>query len=206
MTSHACITWDDTGKCYTGGSNSKIYVWDGAGGRQAQATLGGHGRGFVCSLIWRAGKLYSGGKDGNVVVTDSASQTVEATISFDNLIRAIDVNGAEMVVGLRNGTIFRCASDGSNQRKVMESHCDGEIWGLGVVGDKVVTTADDNQLKIYDTSKRCCVSSGKVSDENRTVKCGASSLSKMPSSKCSRAAAISPSSGHVALGCNDGTF
>lgn len=30
MTSHACVCWDDTGRAFSGGSNSLIYVWNGA--------------------------------------------------------------------------------------------------------------------------------------------------------------------------------
>jgi WD40 repeat protein len=145
MTSHACIAWDDAGNAYTGATNSLIYVWDGAGSRQATKTIEGHGKGFICSIIWRAGKLYSGGKDGNVLVTDTASGSVTATIEFGCLIRAIDVNTPNMVVGTRDGNIWCCNDDGSNKRKVMESHSDGEVWGLAVgTGNVLITTADDN--------------------------------------------------------------
>jgi len=165
-----------------------------------------HSRGFVGSILWRAGKLYSGGKDGNVIVTDTTSMEQMHTIEFGNLIRAIDVSGAEMAVGLRNGTIYRCGEDGSNKKIVMESHSDGEVWGLAVTGSTVLTSADDNKIKVYDTVKHTCIASGKVTDEVRKVKMGASSLSKFPASKCSRAIAINTANGHVAIGCNDGYF
>lgn len=140
------------------------------------------------------------------MVTDTASMSQLNLISFGSLVRAIDVNGGEMVVGLRNGNIVRCAEDGSGQRAVMESHSDGEVWGLSVTGTTVVTTCDDNKIKVYDTEKRAAVATGKITDEVRKIKCGASSLSKKPASQCARAAAINPSNGHVAIGCNDGYF
>jgi microtubule-associated protein-like 6 len=33
QTSFACTAWDENGKCYSGGSNGKIYVWGGDDGR-----------------------------------------------------------------------------------------------------------------------------------------------------------------------------
>jgi WD40 repeat protein len=207
MTSHACIAWDDSGKAYTGGTNSKIYLWDGAGSRQATGTLGGHGKGFICSIIWKEGKLYSGGKDGFVVVTDTASGEVTSKVEFGSLIRAIDTFNGHMVVGTRDGNIWMCGDDGINLHKVMESHSDGEVWGLAVgTGNILVTTADDNQIKAWDVANKCCIGTGKISEEDRRVRCGASSLSKKPASKCARAVAINSSTGHVAVGCNDGTL
>jgi outer membrane protein assembly factor BamB len=66
-----------------------------------------HKGGFICALRHYNGKIYSGGKDGNFVVMDSTSYTVEKTISFNGvLIRAIDVMNSKALVGLRDGTIY----------------------------------------------------------------------------------------------------
>jgi WD40 repeat protein len=111
-----------------------------------------------------------------------------------------------MAVGLRNGNIIRCSTSGDSRRTVMESHSDGEVWGLGIAGDRVVTTADDNKIKVYDTVKHLCISTGKISGDVRRLKHGASSLSNLPASQCARACDINPVSGHIAIGCNDGFF
>ena len=205
ITSHACIAWDDAGNAYTGTSKPVIYVWN-AGSRSATSQIEGHSGGFICSLVWREGKLYSGGKDGCVMITDTASSSQLSKVEFGVLVRAIDVSGSEMAVGLRNGNIVRCSTDGSGMRTVMESHSDGEIWGLGIHGDKVVTTADDNKIKVFDTAMRQCVATGKITDDVRRIKVGASSLSNLPASQCARACDINPSNGHIAIGCNDGYF
>lgn len=64
-------------------------------------------------MKWSNGRLYSGGKDGFVAVTDTKTLQVVNTISFDGvLIRAIDVKENEMVVGLRNGHIISCNTSG----------------------------------------------------------------------------------------------
>ena len=103
-TSFACATYDNKGVCYAGGANSLIYVWES---RENPKTItGAHKGGFICSVRWTNGKLYSGGKDGFVAITDTNSLTVEKTISFGNLIRAIDVVGSKALIGLRDGTIY----------------------------------------------------------------------------------------------------
>ena len=94
--------------------------------------------------MWNNGKIYSGGRDGFVRVTNSESFEVEKSIDFGVLPRAIDVLDSKMVVGLRNGKIIECNVDTEEQNVVMEGHHDGEIWGLAVSGDNIYTTADDN--------------------------------------------------------------
>jgi hypothetical protein len=61
--SFACCAWDDKGRAYSGATNSKIYCWDPAE-RKVTGTVDGHKRGFICSLVFREGHLFSGGKDG----------------------------------------------------------------------------------------------------------------------------------------------
>lgn len=58
-------------------------------------------------MRFAGGKLYSGGKDGFMAITNTSSLQVEKTISFNNvLIRAIDVMNNKALVGLRDGTIY----------------------------------------------------------------------------------------------------
>jgi WD40 repeat protein len=68
LTSFACIAYDDNGVAYTGGCNSQIYVWQT---RELTSTLKAHNGGFICALRFANGKLYSGGKDGNVAIINT---------------------------------------------------------------------------------------------------------------------------------------
>lgn len=90
----------------------------------------------------------------------------------------------------------------------MESHSNGEVWGLAVVNeDLVVTSGDDNKIKTWSVSQRKCIARGDICNEDRKVKRGgASTLSTLADSKCARALAYNPQSGHVAVGHNDGTL
>ena len=90
----------------------------------------------------------------------------------------------------------------------MESHSDGELWGLSVAtNDVFATSCDDNKIKAWSISKRKSVASGTVCNEARKAKRGgASSMTTLADSQCARAVSINPSSGHVAVGHNDGTL
>lgn len=129
--------------------------------------------------------------------------TVTSTISFDgNMVRAIDHQNGNLLVGCRNGSIFHC--NGGNQKEIMSSHHDGELWGLASGAGKVVTSADDNQVIIWDVENKKKSSCVIVSNEKRQSKAGrASTLSKMPASQCSRAV-IYRDDGCLVVAANDG--
>ena len=207
QTSFACVAYDNNGVCYTGGCNSLIYVWPD---RNASTTIAAHKGGFICALRYAAGKLYSGGKDGNLVITNCSSLQVEKTISFGTvLIRAIDIEGNKGLVGLRDGTIFEIDMSNTNVKKsIMESHSDGEVWGLATCDDThVVTSGDDNKVKTWNIATRKCEATGKLSSETRKApRGGASSLTELPDSQCARSVAYNPTNGHIAIGHNDGTL
>jgi WD40 repeat protein len=110
---------------------------------------------------------------------------VENSIEFDGvLIRAIDVMGPTALVGMRDGTIYNVDLASGNKQAIMESHSDGEVWGLSIPNDDLVlTTADDNQIKVWSTKQRKCIQRGAVSSSARSLKRrGASSLTTFPDS------------------------
>lgn len=191
MTSFACVAYDANGVVYTGGCNSQVYVWNG---RECSSTIAAHKGGFICALRYADNKIYSGGKDGMVSVINTQTLAVEKQISFNGvLIRAIDVIGQKALVGLRDGNIYEVDLGTQQKKSIMESHSDGEVWGLTVAGDNVITSGDDNKIKVWNTKSRKCEFTGKISDAARKApRGGASSLTELPDSQCSRAVAYNP--------------
>lgn len=136
---------DNTGKCYSGAANSGIYVWEG---RSLLSVAYLHDKGFVGTMTWQNGKLYTGGKDGKVNIINCESMVAENSIEFNCLPRALDVlNGEKMIVGLRDGNIVECDLGGGDQTILMQSHNDGETWGLALDGTYAYSSGDDNQVK-----------------------------------------------------------
>lgn len=204
MTSFACVDSCPDGFFYTGGSNSDVYKWS-AEERKCLGSVNAHSKGFVSSITFHEGKLYSGGKDGKIVIT-SVDLAKEGEIDFGVLVRAISIKNGNMLVGTRDGCITECGLDGSGKNVVMYSHSDGEVWGLSIYPNgNAVTSGDDNQVLWWNPNERkrechCAVSTRKVH-----VKRGASTLSRLPASQCSRAVAISEHhEGVVAVATNDG--
>ena len=101
----ACITADDQGTAYSGGANGLIYIWNG---RTLKKTLEVHSGGFVGSINWILGKLYSGGKDGKINVIDTAGDyAVLQTFDMGGVLpRAIDCYQEKMIVGMMSGSII----------------------------------------------------------------------------------------------------
>jgi hypothetical protein len=106
--------------------------------------LGFHERGFIGAIVYTDGMLYSGGKDGRVCVINGSSLECEKAINFSVLPRAIDVFGGKLVVGLRSGQIIECDLETETMTPLMESHNDGEVWGLSMDDAFVYTSGDDN--------------------------------------------------------------
>ena len=204
QTSFVCMTADDTGKGFGGGANSYIYIWNG---NTCMKTLGYHEGGFVGAIIWKEGTLYSGGKDGRVCIIDcAANYECKSVVQFPTLIRAIDVMGTKLVVGLRTGSIVESDLESGEQTTLMQGHNDGEVWGLSMDDAHVYTSGDDNQVKQWDPVERKCVQTAIVSDKSRKAQRNkASSMGKHPASQAARALAVS-CKGHLAVCSNDGAM
>ena len=203
QTSHSCVTYDDKGTCYTGGSNSRIHIWRN---RQLAKTYKVHGKGMVGAIKVFDGKVFSGGKDGNVIISDPKTGEAERTIELGHLIRAIDYNDGLLVVGDKEGTISEITED-DDVNILMNSHSQGETWGLDLTNDgKIVTTGDDNKVMVWSLEERILLNQDRISDKNKKSKIGkASTLSKLAPSKCARAVAANHNgNGQVAIASNSG--
>ena len=91
--------------------------------------------------------LYTGGKDGFVRSSDGKEW------DFGHTLRSVDVSGGKIVVGLRNGTIAEQAlEDNDSIAVLMQSHYEGEVWGLDKFGDgkTLITSGDDNCIMVWD--------------------------------------------------------
>ena len=130
-TSFSCATYDKNGKCYAGGANGRIYEY--AGGRSCTRTHSAHKK-FICGLkCVNDNEMLSGGYDGKLKLWNTDDMTVTKEWQFDCLIRAVDMDAnGKIVVGLRDGHIKHLHRDNDECGVLMQSHSDGEVWGLAV--------------------------------------------------------------------------
>jgi len=141
--SHCVVASDEEGTFYTGAQNGSIFVWKD---NQLDKVVPAHKGGYISSIRCVDYMLFTGGKDGNVMVWDCPSMAAKKTITFGSMIRAIDHCDGNMLVGTRDGCITALQlDDESSKTRIMESHNDGEVWGLAdASGDQVMTSGDDN--------------------------------------------------------------
>jgi len=95
--------------------------------------------------------------------------------------------------------------DSEEKKSIMDSHNDGEVWGLANKDDNcIITSGDDNQVLIWDHEARKCVKKFGVSSRSaKAKKGGASSITTKPASQCARAVAVGPN-GETIVAANDG--
>jgi len=132
--------------------------------------------------------IFAGGDEEIVVL--SLNLEVQHRIAVDADIRAIDVlAGQKLVAGLRDGSLIEVDHSTKKVTTVMEGHSDGQTEGLEYdpVYNLVVTTGDDNMIYVWDPATRKCVGEDEVGQDNH-----------------SRAVAINPKNGNVAVATNSG--
>jgi len=98
-------------------------------------------------------------------------------------IRAVDMLSKIAIIEMRDGTIYQVELESSSQKVIMESHSDGEVWGLTCFENYAATTGDDNKMKVWNFKKRKCQYRGIIQAEVRKAPKGkGSTLSDYPDS------------------------
>lgn len=205
MTSFACCAWDNEGRVFAGGSNSKVYVFS-AEDRKCIMCIDAHKSGFIpaISYVPSMNCMLSGGSDGQVCKIDCGNCSVSPCHQFDSAVRAISCNAnGDMLVGTRDGCIMEMK--GGSSKELMYSHNEGEVWGLEVRNfPNVITSGDDNKVIVWDTANRCKKDCYKVTDrEEGESRGGASTQSKKCPSQQARAV-VCNDSGDICAAGNDG--
>lgn len=85
--SHCVVASDAEGCFYSGAQSGQIYIWKE---NCLHKRIDGHSGGYISSIRCVDYKLFTGGKDGNVMCWDPATMTCKETKSFGSMIRAID--------------------------------------------------------------------------------------------------------------------
>lgn len=209
-----CIAFDEEGWCYSGGDNGQIHVWSDA--CQVVKAIKAHSAG-VTGITADGGKIVSGGKDKRICIISAQGGNfkLDKYVDFSSSFpKSIDMFNGNLLVGLRNGTIAEfknVLAESTEEKTLMKSHFEGEIWGLELVPDqnKVITSGDDNMVMVFDYEEKKFDRKGTVSDhrsENKEkVKAvTASSMSVYPPNQQARAICYSKKLNHLVICSNMG--
>ena len=95
-----------------------------------------HGAG-VTAIVASEGRLVSGGKDKRICIISAQGGAFKLEKFIDissSFPRSLDLFNGNLLVGLRNGSIveFKDALTEENpaEKVLMQSHFEGEVWGL----------------------------------------------------------------------------
>ena len=121
------------------------------------------------------GHLLSGGKDKRICIISAAGGAFKLVKFIDissSYPRSLDFFNGNLLVGLRNGSILEfneaLTAESPEERVIMQSHFEGEIWGLDVAQGKVITSGDDNKIMMFDYETKKYERKGTVSDHKST--------------------------------------
>jgi WD40 repeat protein len=138
-------------------------------------------------LIHEDGKLISAGKDNKVLIFTAAGgeYKLQKTIDLEeSYTKAIDYFNGNILVGLRNGTIYEINESTGEKRQLMASHHEGEAWGLDIVPEthSIFSVGDDNKILELDYENKRYVKRGTIApnpskNEAKIKKVTASTLS-----------------------------
>jgi len=107
---------------------------------------------WVQTINYCENKLITGGADCVINVLNPETLAVISCINCVSTPRAIDLKDGKLLVGFRNGSIVEYPNTTAMQGKVlMNSHCNGEVWGLDLLDNVVMTSADDNRVCLWNT-------------------------------------------------------
>jgi hypothetical protein len=138
---------------------------------------------IMCVKIVKEGDtefLFTGSSDGEVKMARlNLSGGIDHMLTLDIGVtpRSVDFMQNTLLVGFSDGSIKEFQVNGTKDHPKMsnliESHFDGETWGLCMINEKVtqryVTSGDDNILHLYDIKLKKVIGRGYVDVTQKTV-------------------------------------
>ena len=123
-------------------------------------------------MVAEKGYVISGGKDKKIAIINASKGEFKLEKFVDmgaSFCRSIDILNGNLLVGLKNGSIaeFKNVLEGDEPKEVtlLQSHFEGELWGLEIVDENhVITCGDDNRIMLFNTETKQCERIGKLSE------------------------------------------
>jgi len=120
------------------------------------------------AVIHENGKLISGGKDNKIIIYSAPGEGVykleKAIDLVGSFTKAIDYFNGNILVGMRNGSIYEINEETEEKKLLMASHHEGEAWGLDIVpsSNSIFTVGDDNKIMEFDYENKRFIRKGTI--------------------------------------------
>jgi WD40 repeat protein len=162
-----CVEFSADGYALTGTSDGSILVWKDA---QIRHTVRAHqGPVFSLWLNSERGMLASGGKDGNIMISDS-SYKIERSLSMETQlpnshisssndceVRSVCWIGPRILVGLGGDVIVDLVESTGEASVIVSGHKSGDVWCVApspVSPSSAASVGSDGWLRLWDSRSR----------------------------------------------------
>jgi WD40 repeat protein len=200
-----CVTFDDKGACYAGGANGSLYIFDEKG--KVQRQIQKIHKGAIQAITFKENKLLTAGMDTEIkeISISGGSGSIVAKTKYTP--KAIDIKGAQLVVGDKGGniTLYEYHGGPATEIRSWSGHHDGELWGIETTDKEVLTSCEDNKFIVWDYNERKAKATNVInSNKGQKIKGNAGTSSSFPDNQCSRALCFNKSTGEIAISTCEG--
>ena len=101
----------------------------------------------MLSINFVEGALITVGYDHSVRVYDE-SMTEIHVFNAEAIPRSLDRDGDTYLVGAKDGSIKEHKV--GDKTTLMDGHCEGEVWGLALTEENIISCGDDTQVVVLD--------------------------------------------------------
>jgi WD40 repeat protein len=195
-----CVVYGrSSGHTYTGGSDGRVYHWEG---NSLLTAVDAHkGPLFAMQAVEKG--FVTGGKDCKVclwdepfkkcvktysILAEGGEEGVAGLLPRNSAIRALSLGQGKILVGTKTSQVLEIEKSGS-MRVLIDGHGEGELWGLAHHPSLplVATASDDGFLRVWNLQEKRMVASLSLGKQARCV-------------------GYSPDGGYLAIGFKDGGF
>lgn len=152
---------------FTGTLSGDVYVWQG--NTLQRLVVKAHTGPIFCmyttlkdGLLLTGGKEYMSTENGPVKLWDQEMKRCRAYSLLDggtktDVVKSVCRSKGKILVGTISNTIFEIAEKSGGAKVILQSHGEGEVWGLDVhpKGISFVTASLDGSVYLWDLSMKC---------------------------------------------------
>lgn len=198
-TTMSCAAYDGKGTCHISSIAGDIFIFNG---EKVVKKITPHKSKINAMMIYD-NLMLTAADDCRIVITEVGSYKTISEIKSKEIPRGVDILGNLVVAGDNKGGITLYKD--STEINSWKGHHEGELWGLSIANNCIVTTGDDNKVILWDYNKCKAVKVACINEKaGQKLKDNVPGKPKMPDNQSSRAVCYNPLGKEIAFVTNNG--
>jgi len=196
----SCVAFDGKGKCHVSSIGGNVYVFNEM---KVEKKIKLYNKSKINSMVIYDKLMLTGADDKRILITEIGSYKAISEIKCKEIPRAADMIGNLVAVGDINGgiTLYKDKTEVDSWL----GHHEGEVWGLDIIDNCIITTGDDNKVILWDYNKRKAVKVGRINEKaGQKLKDNVPGKLKGPDNQSSRMVCYNPKTKEVAIATSNG--